>query len=222
MGAQERGVELVLDDEETSVSQEPPPPAQAPEAVPDGPAHPANARERAPGAIGPLLRLHAGLIRMLEVVLVAAFAALTLDTLWGVFSRYVLGNQSRWTEELAVYLLVWISLLGAGLAYGEKAHLGVDYFVGKMDPAAQRVAAIAIELLVASFAGFALAYGGFTLVSKTLEARQVSPALGLQVGYAYLAVPISGIFFLTFCIENLVELFTGQASPRKGAPVTDA
>ncbi|WP_437932667.1 TRAP transporter small permease [Sorangium sp. So ce291] len=220
MDVQERRAELLLD-EETSAPQEPPSPARAPEAGRDGPAGASSAESRATAVVGPLHRLHAGLIRMLEVVLVAAFAVLTLDTLWGVFSRYVLGNQTRWTEELAVYLLVWISLLGAGLAYGEKAHLGVDYFVGKMDPAAQRVAAIAIELLVASFAAFALIYGGWTLVVKTLESKQMSPALDIEVGYAYLAVPISGLFFLMFCIENLVELFTGRVSPRKGEPVTD-
>ncbi|WP_437729497.1 TRAP transporter small permease [Sorangium sp. So ce861] len=221
MDVQERRVGLLLD-EETSAPQEPPSPVQAPEVGRDGPTGAPSAARRAPAVVGPLHRLHAGLIRTLEVVLVAAFAVLTLDTLWGVFSRYVLGNQSRWTEELAVYLLVWISLLGAGLAYGEKAHLGVDYFVGKMDPAAQRVAAIAIELLVAFFAAFALIYGGSTLVVKTLESRQMSPALDIQVGYAYLAVPISGVFFLMFCIENLVELFTGRVSPRRGEPVTDA
>ncbi|WP_437737612.1 TRAP transporter small permease [Sorangium sp. So ce1335] len=220
MDIQERAVGRLLDDEETSAPREPRSPAPAPGAGRDGPAGAARA-PRAPAVVGPLHRLHAGLIRVLEVVLVAAFAALTLDTLWGVFSRYVLGNQSRWTEELAVYLLVWISLLGAGLAYGERAHLGVDYFVGKLDPAAQRVAAIAIELLVAAFAAFALIYGGWTLVIKTLESGQVSPALDIQVGYAYLAVPISGAFFLMFCIENLVELFTGRASPRRGEPVTD-
>ncbi|WP_437563395.1 TRAP transporter small permease [Sorangium sp. So ce542] len=221
MDVQERRGGLLLD-EETSAPQEPPSPGRAPEAGLGGPAGAPSAGRRAPAVVGPLHRLHAGLIRTLEVVLVAAFAVLTLDTLWGVFSRYVLGNQSRWTEELAVYLLVWISLLGAGLAYGEKAHLGVDYVVGKMDPAAQRVAAIAIELLVAFFAAFALIYGGSTLVVKTLESKQMSPALDMQVGYAYLAVPISGVFFFMFCIENLVELFTGRVSPRRGEPVTDA
>jgi TRAP-type C4-dicarboxylate transport system permease small subunit len=88
------------------------------------------------------------LVRGLEWTLVVGFAALTLDVLWGVFSRYVVGSQSRWTEELAIYLLVWISLLGASLTYLEKGHLGVDYFVARLDPNAQRVTAIVVELTV--------------------------------------------------------------------------
>ncbi len=158
-------------------------------------------------------RFHDLLVKALEWFLVAAFAALTLDVLWGVFSRYVLGAQSRWTEELAIYLLVWVSLLGASVTYGDKGHLGVDYFVGKMDPAAQRVAAFAVEVIVLFFATFALIYGGWALVVDRLEAGQVAPALGIRVGYLYLAAPLSGLFFASFCIENLVVLARGQARP---------
>ncbi len=160
-------------------------------------------------------RLHSWLVKALETFLVGAFAMLSCDVLWGVFSRYVLGAQSRWTEELAIYLLVWISLLGASVTYGEKGHLGVDYLVDKFDPAAQRVAALAVEVSVLVFAGVALIYGGYLLVVKTLESDQVSPALGVRVGYLYLAAPVSGLFFASFSIENMIELFVGHPSERK-------
>ena len=151
------------------------------------------------------------LVRLLEGVLIVAFAVLTLDVLWGVFSRYVLSEQSRWTEELAIYLLVWIALLGAPVAYAEKAHLGVDYLVSKMDPVAQRVAAVAVELIVGCFAGFALVHGGWLLVTKTLATGQLSPALGIPMGYVYAATPISGAFFLLFVVGNLVRVVRGKA-----------
>ncbi|MEL6133172.1 MAG: TRAP transporter small permease subunit, partial [Bacteroidota bacterium] len=38
---------------------------------------------------------------------------ITLVVLWGVFTRYALGSQASWSEELARFLLVWIGLLGA-------------------------------------------------------------------------------------------------------------
>jgi TRAP-type C4-dicarboxylate transport system permease small subunit len=142
--------------------------------------------------------------------LVAGFGALTLDVLWGVFSRYVLGEQSPWTEELAIYLLVWVSLLGAALTYSEKGHLGVDYFVGKMDPEAQKVAALVVELIVLSFASFAFCYGGWVLVSETLTSGQLSPGLGIKMGYVYCAVPLCGAFFTLFAAEHLWRLLSEQ------------
>jgi TRAP-type C4-dicarboxylate transport system permease small subunit len=149
--------------------------------------------------------LHA-LVRGIEALLVVAFVLLTLDVLWGVFSRYVLGDQSRWTEELAIYLLVWVSLIGASVTYRERGHLGVDYFVGKLDPAARWLAAVASDLAVLAFALFALCYGGGVLITRTLSTGQVSPALGIEVGYLYMAAPISGVCFALFAVEHLVDL----------------
>jgi TRAP-type C4-dicarboxylate transport system permease small subunit len=142
--------------------------------------------------------------------LIAGFSALTLDVLWGVFSRYLLGEQSRWTEELAIYLLVWVSLLGASLAYAQRAHLGVDYLVERLDPAARKLAHGLAELLVMAFAVYVLMFGGGQLVTKTLESGQVSPALGVSMAYVYLAAPISGVFFLLFASENLLALLRGS------------
>ncbi len=160
-------------------------------------------------------RYRAYLVKPLEIILIAAMAAMTIDVLWGVFSRFILGSQTRWTEELAIYLLIWISLLGASLTYGERGHLGVDYFVQKLDEKAQILAAIVVEMSVLLFSLFGLTYGGWVLVSKTLEAGQVSPTLGWQMGYVYLAAPISGVFFTLFAIEHLVGL------AKKPDPVTE-
>ncbi len=167
-------------------------------------------------------RTHRALVAGLEWVLVAGFGGLTLDVLWGVFSRYVLGEQSPWTEELAIYLLVWVSLLGAALTYSEKGHLGVDYFVGKMDPDAQRVAAIVVEVTVLIFACFALVYGGWVLVSQTLATGQVSPGLGIRMGYVYFAVPLCGAFFALFAAEHLWQLLRGQTVAESRDDVADA
>lgn len=152
------------------------------------------------------IHLKKGLVKALEITVIVLVAVLVLDVLWGVFSRYVLGAQSRWTEELATMLLIWVSLLGAAVAFAAKAHLGVDYFVSKFDPAAQKMIEGFVQVLVFAFSAFALIHGGTILVSETLAAGQLSPALGLKVGYMYLAVPISGLFICLFSVEQLVEL----------------
>ncbi len=144
--------------------------------------------------------------RALEVLTSALFAMLLFVVLWGVLSRYWPGvTPSDWTEELAVYLLVWVSLLGGALTYRSRGHLGVDYFVTRFDPAARRLAAVAIELAVLVFAVIGLCYGGYRLVADTLAAGQLTPVLQWRVGYFYAAVPTSGIFFVGFAIEHLLE-----------------
>ena len=150
------------------------------------------------------MRVWAAAVRALEVVTTVLFAALVLDVLWGVLSRYWPGiPPSDWTEELAIVLLVWVSLLGGALTYREHGHLGVDYLVAKLHPDARRLSAVCVEILVLVFAGFALCYGGYRLVADTLAAGQLMPVLQLKTGYTYLAVPVSGLFIAGFCIEHL-------------------
>lgn len=155
------------------------------------------------------------LVRALEWFTIALFAALVLDVLWGVISRYVPGiRPSDWTEELAVYLLVWVSLLGAALTYRIYGHLGVDYFVVKLDVSAQRWVAIIVEVAALLFAGFALCYGGWRLVIDNLHAHQLTPVLQWKTGYLYCAVPLSGLFICAFAIEHLWSLQPAGAHDR--------
>ncbi|CAN5756609.1 hypothetical protein BH24ACI4_BH24ACI4_20120 [soil metagenome] len=147
-----------------------------------------------------------GIVRGLEIFTSSLFVALVVVVLWGVVSRYWPGIvPSDWTEELAVYLLVWVSLLGSALTYRSRGHLGVDYFVSHFDPAAQRLTVILVELCVLLFAGFALCYGGYRLVTDTLGSGQLTPVLQWKVGYFYSAVPLSGLFISAFSIEHLLE-----------------
>lgn len=155
-------------------------------------------------AIPRLSEFCAGLLRWL---LVALFALLFLDVLWGVFSRYVLGQQARWSEEAAVYLLIWVSLLGAAHVYREKGHLGFDYLVAGMDRMAQRWAEVVGVLVCVLFVVYVFLVGGMNLVMRSLDGGQVTPALGWRVGYLYGVIPLSGVFFLVFAIEQLWNFY---------------
>jgi TRAP-type C4-dicarboxylate transport system permease small subunit len=141
----------------------------------------------------------------LSWLIIGLFAALTVDVLWGVFSRYILQSQSRWTDELATTLMVWVALLGAALVYGEKGHLGVDYFVGKLDPSAARFNEVFVHLVVLGFALSVMVYGGWILVDRALVANQVLPSLGWKKGYCYGVVPLSGLFFVFYAIEGIAH-----------------
>ena len=145
------------------------------------------------------------LTRLLEWGIILAMALLTLDVLWGVGSRFILSDQSPWTEELARYLLIWVGMLGGSLAFEKRAHLGVDYFVGKFHPAGRLTLRVGIHLVVLAFAIGVLVVGGWELVTRTLTMQQVAPTLGIPKGWVYLAVPVSGVFTAIFTLGHLVD-----------------
>ncbi|MEE9368880.1 MAG: TRAP transporter small permease [Pontiella sp.] len=152
-----------------------------------------------------LLKFKKGMTSALNVALIVVVALLVFDVVWGVFSRHVLGEQTKWTEELARFLLVWVSLLGGAVAFGTKGHLGVDYFVGKFHPETQRLMAVVSHLIVFFFAAAIFVYGGARVVSDALTMEQTTPALGWKMGHVYLALPIAGVFMVIYAVENLVE-----------------
>lgn len=154
-----------------------------------------------------------GLNRILEWLVIGCVGGSILVVLWGVLSRFVVAVPSRWTEELAVILLTWTALLGAAIGFKNRQHLGVDYIFGKLDADARRLNAVIIQLLIITFAASVLLWGGSNLVVKTLATGQITAALGIRVGYTYLALPISGIAIVLFAIEELAQLIARRNVP---------
>ncbi len=143
-------------------------------------------------------------VKVLETVVITVMAVLVIDVVWQVFTRFVLRNPSSWTEELATMLLIWVSLLGASVALIRKGHLGVDYFVNKLKSGPRSIVDIFIYAMVGFFSASVMIAGGIRLVWLTLLTNQLSPAMGIRMGYVYLALPLSGFFMLVFSIESIL------------------
>ncbi|WP_448212948.1 TRAP transporter small permease [Colwellia sp. MEBiC06753] len=142
----------------------------------------------------------------LEKLLMVLMTTIVVAVSWQVFSRFVLAAPSSVTEELARFLLIWIGVLGAAYAYRTKAHLGLDLVVSKMAAAPKRLTLIIIELTVILFSLSIMTYGGISLVSLTLELKQISPALGWQMGLVYSVIPLSGVLITLYALENLITI----------------
>ena len=143
--------------------------------------------------------------RTLEILVMIVMAALVIDVSWQVFTRLVLKNPSTGTEELAVFMIIWVALLGSAVALNRGAHLGIDYFVGKLSIRKRICTEVFVFLCVALFSLCVMVIGGTSLVASTLNLGQVSAAWNIKIGYVYLAIPISGFFLVLYSVIGLVE-----------------
>ena len=141
----------------------------------------------------------------LEWLVIVVVGILVLDVLWQVFTRKVLSDPSQWTEELAIFLLIWVSLLGAAVAMNRGAHLGIDYFTGKLTIKNRVITEVFVFAVVTLFSLFAMVIGGVTLVAITFMLDQRSPVWDIPMGYVYLVVPISGLFMAFYSIIGFFE-----------------
>ena len=146
--------------------------------------------------------------RMLSISLVILMAVMVLDVSWQVFTRFILQDPSSFTEELAGFLLIWIGLLGASYALYTKSHLGIDIMTSKLTAMRKQISQIVIHIVVILFSLFILVIGGIRLVHITLTLRQISPALGIPMGYVYLVLPLTGFLMIYY---SLVFILMSQS-----------
>ncbi|HVS12886.1 MAG TPA: TRAP transporter small permease [Thermoanaerobaculia bacterium] len=157
-----------------------------------------------------LVTLRRGLDRGLEAALVLILSAMTVAVLWQVASRYVLGNPSSVTEELARFLLIWLGLLGAAYAFGRRAHVALPGLLRWLERRSARplpgMPARWVPILaVALFASSVLVAGGSRLVALVLDLEQTSAALGVPLGWVYAALPLAGLVILFYCLCDAME-----------------
>ncbi|MBN1409078.1 MAG: TRAP transporter small permease [Calditrichaceae bacterium] len=143
--------------------------------------------------------------KVLSIILIILMAVMVLDVTWQVFTRFLLKNPSGFTEELAGFLLIWIGLLGASYAYRIKAHLGIDILTSKLTGTKKISSEIIVSVIVFLFALFILVIGGLRLVNIVFTLRQISPSIGIPMGYVYSVLPITGILFIYYSIVFIIE-----------------
>ncbi len=129
-------------------------------------------------------------------------AVMTLDVLWGVFTRYTLGNQASWSEELARFLLIWIGILGAAYASGQNMHLAIDLVSPKLEGRKKKMLANIIRFIIIAFAFCVLVIGGFRLIYITHVLGQTSPALQIPMTIVYAAIPLAGILVVYYKLHD--------------------
>lgn len=151
-------------------------------------------------------RIRDYLNRGLYVLAGGSFVLMTLLTCWQVFTRYILGRPSSWSEELVSYLFAWMALFGASLVVGERGHMNIPLLVEKSTPNVRKGLSILAEMIAALFAGIILVFGGIQITD--LAMAQMTSALGVPVGVFYIVLPLSGILNIVYCILNIVQIMT--------------
>ena len=133
-------------------------------------------------------------------------ALMLISVVWQVFTRYVLGEASDFTDELARYLLIWIGTLGAAYISGKKMHLAIDLLPEKLSGKANYRLNVVISLFVMVFALFVMIIGGLRLVYITFTLEQTSATLQIPLAYVYAILPISGMLIIYYKILDILNL----------------
>ena len=150
--------------------------------------------------------------KSLEKVLIILMAVIVIDVSWQIFTRFIIKDPSSFSEELAGFLLIWIGLLGGSYALYTKAHLGIDILTAKLEGTKRVISEIIIYITVLLFSFFVLLLGGMRLVILTFTLNQISPALGIAMGYIYLVLPLTGLLMIYYSVVFIIRAWRGETN----------
>ncbi len=169
------------------------------------------------------LKIKGGLDRALEWLVIGVFGVLVGVVVWQVFTRNVPWiPPSDGTDELATFLMIWVGLVGASVALRRKAHLGIDYFVGKLPARGRLATEVFGYVVIALFSVLVLLVGGGRVVRHVWATGQQSPSLELPMWLVYSAMPVSGFFLTFYSLILLGETLAGARERESAAPAEGA
>lgn len=142
--------------------------------------------------------------RILGWILVVIMSVMVINVLWQVFSRYITGNPSSFTDELARYLMIWVGVLGAAYVSGRNMHVAIDVLPMRAGKKTQRLLFRIVNVLIILFAFFALVVGGIRLVHISYILGQHSPALNVPLALVYTVLPLSGLLIIYYKTTDLI------------------
>jgi len=152
-----------------------------------------------------MMNLRLKIDKILSKVLVVIMGIMVINVLWQVFTRYIVGNPSSFTDELARYLMIWIGVLGAAYVSGQNMHVAIDLIPSRSNEETQKKLKKLVNILIILFCFFALVIGGSRLVYISYQLGQQSAALQIPLALVYISLPISGLLIIFYKVSNLLN-----------------
>ena len=149
--------------------------------------------------------------RVLEKVLIVGFAAMTVIIFLQIIFRYVFAASLSWSEEMARYLFVWLTFLGASVVARSRSHITVDAIIEAIKPERVRKSMKTLaDVLVLAFL-YVLLSEGFVASFEILDLEQISPSMPwLSLGWIYFAIPLGSLFMALNILQQILDRWRGQ------------
>ena len=125
--------------------------------------------------------------------------AVTLIVGLAVFYRYILNEPIQWAEEIARYLLIWLSLVAASVAVKERKHINLTTIVRRLPARISLIIEIVLYIIIVILLTVVAKYSWLMVITRSV--RQFSPSIAISMLWVHSALPVG------FCLIILQSLF---------------
>jgi TRAP-type C4-dicarboxylate transport system permease small subunit len=149
-------------------------------------------------------------LKVEDVLVAAAMAAMALITAANVVTRYLTDISLAFTEEYSVVLMVLVALLGTAIATASGRHIRIGYFVELLSPGGQRAAEMAGLALTILCFGILIWYG-YRLAYDEYRFEVLSNGLGHPNWWYTGWLPVLSAVVVLRALGRLIRLARGGA-----------
>lgn len=154
-----------------------------------------------------------GVQRVVEAAIIALSLAMVASLAAQVVARYAFNAPLTWSEEAARYVFIWLSFLGAWLAWARREHLGIDLLADAASPRVRWLLLRVGEVVVLTFAISAMVFGRRIL---EVSINQPSAVLRLPMAWVYLAFYVGMALIVVQTFADWIAAATGRAREAVG------
>jgi TRAP-type C4-dicarboxylate transport system permease small subunit len=161
----------------------------------------------APKMTGPLTRFNATVARFGMYFSVAGLLVIVAIVFYQVFGRYVLNSSPTWAENLALVLILYVTLVAAAVGVRDAGHIGMESLLVLLPDRLRDRIELLIHACILIF-GLAMAYNGWVLGRSVMNYHIAN--LGVSEALRYVPLSLSGILIVLFSIEHILALLRGE------------
>ena len=149
----------------------------------------------------------------LETVICVLLLAMTFVVFGQVVARYVLQTPLSWSEEMARFMLMWLSMLSAAYGFKTKSHFALKLLVGRFSSAAQKIIELVVYLVVVLFFAVLLYFSVIFVIGVK---GHTAPALGISMQIPYASMVVGCMLILYESLRSMgALLFDSSSSVKK-------
>ncbi len=143
-----------------------------------------------------------------------ALVLATVIMVYGVALRYFFGRPTVWQTEVSIYLLVFVTFVGAAYGLKHHAHVGVDLLVDRLPVRPQLVVRITTGLLALGVVGVVIWSSYGTWWEAAQGDFRTATALRAPLSVVYAILPLGMLLvafqYIALVIDGVLRLLAGN------------
>ncbi|MBQ4436383.1 MAG: TRAP transporter small permease [Lachnospiraceae bacterium] len=153
--------------------------------------------------------------RLEEIFLVILMIAATLLVAAQVVTRFILKVPLPWSEEIARYMFLWLTWVGAAYATKERKHVRIDIIYEKLPEAGKKVCTVISTIIWIVFLGI-MVYLSFRLTRSVASGGQIAVGSGIPMWIPYASIPVGMGLMLFRLLQNSVKDIRQAKAAKEG------